>query len=62
MMSSEMKPKPEMDGVNSALFTGLKNGKLLVQQCNDCKNLQFYPRPICVKCGQSGRLNPDYHS
>ncbi len=51
MMSSEMKPKPEMDAVNSALFTGLKNGKLLVQQCNDCKHLQFYPRPICVKCG-----------
>ncbi len=51
MMSSEMKPKPEIDLVNSALFTGLKNGKLLIQQCNDCKNLQFYPKPICVKCG-----------
>lgn len=44
------KPLPELDPINAEFFKGLSNGKLLVQKCSKCGNLQFYPKPICVEC------------
>lgn len=44
------KPLPELDPINSEFFKGLSNRKLLMQKCNECGNIQFYPKPICVKC------------
>lgn len=44
------KPLPELDPINSEFFKGLSNGRLLIQKCSKCGNLQFYPKPICVKC------------
>ncbi len=44
------KPLPELDPVNEGFFKGLSEKKLLIQKCSKCGNLQFYPKPICVKC------------
>lgn len=32
----------------------LRSGLLRAQQCSDCGNARFYPRPICPMCGASG--------
>lgn len=44
------KPLPEIDPINAKFFSELGKGKLLVQKCSKCGNIQFYPKPICVKC------------
>lgn len=31
-------------------WDGCKNNVFRMQQCNDCKKLQFYPRVICSHC------------
>jgi uncharacterized OB-fold protein len=49
-MSAEF-PQPELDPVNEEHFSSLKLGKLVVQKCKKCGAYQFYPRPVCVKCG-----------
>lgn len=44
------KPLPELDPINSGFFKGLSEKRLPIQKCARCGNLQFYPKPICVKC------------
>lgn len=44
------KPLPELDPVNEEFFRGLSEKRLLIQKCSKCGNLQFYPKPMCVKC------------
>ena len=36
-------------------WEGTKQGKLLIQVCNDCKSKIFYPRKFCPECW-SGNL------
>lgn len=33
-----------------AFWRSVDRGKLLVQRCQDCANVQFYPRSHCVSC------------
>ena len=32
-------------------WVGGKDGKLILQKCNDCSDNYFPPRPFCPKCG-----------
>ena len=32
-------------------WDGAKDGKLILQKCNDCSDNYFPPRPFCPKCG-----------
>ena len=32
-------------------WDGAKDGKLILQKCNDCSGNYFPPRPFCPKCG-----------
>ncbi len=40
------KPTPE----TQPYFDGLKQHKLMLQRCLECREAYFYPRPFCPKC------------
>jgi len=42
---------PEIDNINETFFRKLKENQLWIQRCKSCGNVQFYPRPLCIKCG-----------
>jgi len=55
-MDFEMKkPVPETQPWSKKFWEGTKQGKLLIQVCNDCKSKIFYPRKYCPECW-SGNL------
>jgi len=35
-------------------WDGARQGRLLMQQCGNCQNVQFPPRHICAKCWNDG--------
>src|SRR5260370_28545175 len=41
-------PKPDKD--SAAYWEGTRRHELLVQQCNACERLRFYPRSVCPYC------------
>lgn len=45
------KPLPIPDADTAALWKGLKEGKLLLQHCLDCGNVQYYQQAMCRRCG-----------
>lgn len=49
------KPLPTPDGDSQALWDGLKQGKLLLQHCDDCRHVQYYQQGMCRLC-QSTKL------
>jgi uncharacterized OB-fold protein len=56
-MEFEMtKPIPETQPWSERFWEGTKQGKLLIQVCNDCKSKIFYPRKFCPECW-SGNLD-----
>ncbi|MDX2426489.1 MAG: OB-fold domain-containing protein [Cycloclasticus sp.] len=44
------KPLPTPDADSQALWDGFKDGKLLLQHCNDCGHVQYYQQRICRLC------------
>ncbi len=44
------KPVPETQPWSEKFWEGTKQGKLLIQVCNDCKSKIFYPRKFCPEC------------
>ena len=50
MSNKLMKPTPVPDPVSLPYFEGLRQEKLLIQQCNKCAHRQHYPRPFCLNC------------
>ena len=55
-MDFEMKkPVPETQPWSERFWAGTREGKLLIQVCDDCKARIFYPRKFCPKCW-SGNL------
>ncbi|WP_028139131.1 Zn-ribbon domain-containing OB-fold protein [Bradyrhizobium japonicum] len=54
MISSEdakQKPVPSPDADSAALWRGLRDGVLLLQHCDDCRNVQYYQQGMCRNCG-----------
>lgn len=48
---ARVKPLPTPDSDSNAYWQGLNEGKLLLQHCSECGNVQFYQQAICRKCG-----------
>jgi uncharacterized protein len=45
------KPVPQPDADTALFWQGLRQGKLLLQHCADCKHIQYYQQAICRACG-----------
>lgn len=45
------KPLPAPDGDTAPLWAGLHEGKLLLQHCRHCHNVQYYQQQLCRACG-----------
>ena len=43
-------PQPHEDSDNRPMLEAWRKGRLLIQACDDCANLFFYPRPLCPEC------------
>ncbi|MGV0851876.1 Zn-ribbon domain-containing OB-fold protein [Mycolicibacterium phlei] len=41
---------PTINRDNQFFYDGLREHKLLIQQCSDCKALRVPPRPMCGNC------------
>lgn len=48
-------PKPTVTPVSEPFWNSVAEGKLSLQQCDDCKKAIFYPRAHCPHC-LSGQL------
>jgi len=44
------KPLPQATPETQEYWDGLKRHELRIQQCNDCNEYYFYPRPFCPNC------------
>jgi uncharacterized protein len=47
------RPVPLLDAVTRPYWESTLRGELLVQECPACGGRQFYPRSICVACGDT---------
>lgn len=45
------KPLPIITEENRPFWEGCKQGRLLLQYCDACRQYQFYPRLYCMHCG-----------
>lgn len=50
---SHPKPLPVVTEENRPFWEGCRQGKLLLQFCDQCQQHQFYPRLYCMHCGSS---------
>jgi len=44
------KPLPMPDADTAAFWRGLREGKLLLQHCVACGNIQYYQQAMCRRC------------
>ncbi len=44
------KPIPEPDGLTGPFWEATKQGRLLIQRCEACGGIQFYPESSCRGC------------
>ena len=49
-MSEWKRPLPEVQEFSRAFWDGCRENKLLIQHCQDCDALIFYPRRDCPEC------------
>ena len=47
---SSNKPMPIPTSISAPFWDGLKDGRILIQHCNDCDKWTFYPRRHCSHC------------
>lgn len=45
------RPVPQPDADTALLWQGLREEKLLLQHCGDCKHIQYYQQAMCRACG-----------
>jgi uncharacterized OB-fold protein len=43
-------PQPREDADNAAFLTSWRSGRVLLQRCDACGTIFFYPRPVCPQC------------
>jgi uncharacterized OB-fold protein len=48
-----VKPLPTPSRESQPYWSGLKEHRLLMQHCDSCDRLQFYPRSGCRTCGST---------
>jgi hypothetical protein len=44
------KSLPKVNSIDRRFWQGAAEGKLLLQKCQKCDHLQFFPRPVCTRC------------
>lgn len=44
------KSLPKINKIDRPFWEGTASGKLLLQKCRACGQLQFFPRAVCVQC------------
>ncbi len=44
------KSLPKINKIDRPFWEGAAAGKLLLQKCTACGQLQFFPRAVCVRC------------
>lgn len=44
------KSLPHVNQIDRPFWQGAAEGKLLIQKCRACAQLQFFPRVVCVNC------------
>jgi uncharacterized OB-fold protein len=49
-MDTPAKPDPVVNPWTKPFWEAAKQGKLLIQKCEDCKKVIFYPRIACPHC------------
>jgi len=49
----EGRPLPAADNLSQDYWAAAAEGKLLFQECPACGNRQFYPRSLCIACGET---------
>jgi uncharacterized protein len=52
-MSEYKKPLPVIQSWTKQFWEGTKRHKFLIQHCEDCDTLIFYPRKFCPECWSS---------
>jgi uncharacterized OB-fold protein len=55
-MSEYLKPLPTVTDDNRGFWQGCTEGKLRMQQCDDCNHIRFPISPVCPKC-----LSKNFH-
>ncbi len=50
LMADYNKPLPQATPETQEFWDGLKRAELRIQQCQDCQQHYFYPRPFCPHC------------
>jgi uncharacterized OB-fold protein len=51
MEEAMKKPLPLADADTAVFWQGLRDGRLLLQHCLDCRNVQYYQQGMCRQCG-----------
>lgn len=49
-MQARSKPLPQPTPETQPFWDGARDGKLMIQFCNQCQKSYFYPRPYCPFC------------
>jgi len=49
-MSTQQRPLPQTTVITQPFWDACAEKKLVIQQCNECGNKQFYPRILCLQC------------
>jgi uncharacterized OB-fold protein len=50
MMTAYIKPLPVAKPWSKKFWEAARQHKLIMQKCNDCGKLIFYPRKVCPEC------------
>lgn len=53
-MSEYQRPIPRPSPESRPFWEGCRNGQFLLQYCNACGALNWFPRDYCVDCGHHG--------
>ena len=50
MSDPYLKPLPEPSIDSLPYWEGLKDRRVMLQRCSDCRTVRHYPRPMCGEC------------
>jgi uncharacterized OB-fold protein len=49
-MTASIYPEPTLTSTNAPLIEGWRRGELMLQHCNQCHEVIFFPRHMCPQC------------
>jgi uncharacterized OB-fold protein len=51
-VTGELKALPQPTPISAPFWQAAREGRLVVQRCEDCGHRQLYPRSLCTACGE----------